>query len=346
MNEDWQDFITERTLETVRERLVLIAQMNVQELLPKNVPKLDSFFSLQPQLLTVKRMAIELLRFIDSVGIHAFTAYQIHKEPIVRFDRVRNEVASWNYRAEQSTIESISKNDRDTLAESIYIWTYDFLNAIIPLLPHLVLSAIHTDSQTQSFRDRIEEHYHEAEKTLEGIQSLAAQAVARKHQNIFDEDATKARHGAWGWLGATIMLGLAAIGYGIAIQFGVFFPKPKELGGIIGFLGFVDPQLITYWIIGKAAFGIALILAFSFAFKSYRAARHNAVVHKHRSNSFIALEMLEKLYGRREAIHEHLLLRAADSIFAHQPTGYASDAEVSTQVTLEHVLKALIDKSK
>lgn len=151
----------------------------------------------------------------------------------------------------------------------------------------------------------------EAEGALQAIRKVAEEQGVSQQAHYFKLEAEKHENEAKVWLRRTTDLTVALGGYALATFFLHKLPWLTPQNSYETF------QLAVSKVLLFATITFFLVLAA----RSYVAHRHNTVVNRHRQNALATYEALVKAAGE-EASRDVVLARAADCIFAAQPTGF------------------------
>jgi len=150
----------------------------------------------------------------------------------------------------------------------------------------------------------------EIEGTLEKVRRAAQEVGVAQHNVHFKQEADDHKNIATKWLGATAILGL------ITVLFGVV-----SLYYFISLVPTLTPSQ-------SIQIGVAKLIVFSVLFSAliwmgriYRANRHNYIVNKHRQNALSTFEAFVKATSDDQT-KSAVLLQATQCIFSPQHSGY------------------------
>lgn len=182
-------------------------------------------------------------------------------------------------------------------------------------------------SRSHRLAERLDEKIVEANGLIAGLRSTSAELGVSKHATFFEKEASGHESHARSWLWATIFSITALVAFAL---YTLFLYKDKDLA----------PSTITEMLqlnIGKIMiFAAGMFLAVHCA-RMYSAHRHNFVINRHRQNAlstYTALVQAASDVSNRDIV----LVKAAESIFDLQPTGYSKvDGGESGGVSLVNI---------
>jgi hypothetical protein len=163
----------------------------------------------------------------------------------------------------------------------------------------------------------IETAVREVQRLLEVSRDAAAEIGISQHAQHFAQESTNHQRSSWAWLAATVTFALvtgvlAYLNYRYA-QLAAMQSPAAEISASVG------AQLIVAKIVGFSL----LLSATVWCGRIYRAHRHNYVVNRHRQNALSSFEAFVHATSD-EQTRNAVLLRATESIFAQQHSGFVS----------------------
>lgn len=165
----------------------------------------------------------------------------------------------------------------------------------------------------------------ELEAIVKASRDAAGGIGASRHATLFAAEATEHRTAATTWLRLTA--GMAALSLIAVLSNLVLAYKLPLLSG----------AMVAQVAIAKVLLFSLLLSATVWCGRSYRAAKHNEVVNRHRQNALSSFEAFVEA-ASDEQTKNAVLLHASQSIFLPQHSGFAaSDAEHQSPQVLELV---------
>ena len=189
----------------------------------------------------------------------------------------------------------------------------------------------------KELRDRIaEEHTQDKARVQQLITQLESQ-LADKPLSIYKEtyrdQADKHRHGAWIWLGVSVVL---TAGFG-ALFWWLFHT-------IMSFPDTVKSVTIIQNLVTK---GLLLSLAFLLihqSIKNFNAHRHLEIINLHRQNALVTVDDFLKV-SEEPTTRDAVLVAATNAIFDTNETGYLFRKSGPENINLVEVARGLVPKS-
>ncbi|MCB9357704.1 MAG: hypothetical protein H6508_00395 [Calditrichaeota bacterium] len=184
-------------------------------------------------------------------------------------------------------------------------------------------------------KDELDKKLGEAVSTLEAIRRAAAESGVSRHAIYFKDEAALHELSAARWLKAIIALSSLTLSLAAIL---VLWPGllPSDLSSAKSI------QLV----VAKIILFSTLFFSIAFASKTYRAARHNAVLNKHRQNALSTFQAFVKGTDD-ETTKNAVLLRSTETIFSPSITGFTSgEADSPGYPQILEIFKTVADKSK
>lgn len=163
----------------------------------------------------------------------------------------------------------------------------------------------------------------EIEQTLSRVKTAAGEVGVSTHSTRFGEEADRQDSAGVWWLIATVALAVLTLAY--------TFVAAGAPGGFLALASGADLPTSLQLAVAKVLIFTVFISAVVWSGRNYRAARHNAVVNRHRQNALQSFETFASA-ARDDATKNAVLLRSTEAIFQPQPTGYIS-AEAESAAT-------------
>lgn len=174
----------------------------------------------------------------------------------------------------------------------------------------------------------------EAAETLESIKKAAAEAGVSQEAVHFKTEADKHEQRSKTWLKATVSIGVATVGWGLAVIWAFTVPTDATLAQVLNLT------------LGKVIILIALYSTLIWCARNYAASQHNFVVNKHRQNALSTFETFAKA-ASSEDVKQAVLLQATTSIFASQSSGFhAKEADNEQSSKVIEILRSVGSTSK
>ena len=213
--------------------------------------------------------------------------------------------------------------ERDRLIQAIASNYGNRFTLISPVIAYARLkrtASIWSEEGTRKVLDRVGE----LEKEMRSVQqSMAARAGVTHHASRFAEEADRHDKARWWWLGAT----------GIFFALLLFYSIWILCGNATTVSATSTEQLIQAAIARVLLFSV-LSSGLVWTARMYRAASHNWVVNRHRQHALSTFETFATA-ASDDQTKNAVLLQATQSIFSHQPSGFApgeKEATASPQV--------------
>jgi hypothetical protein len=170
-------------------------------------------------------------------------------------------------------------------------------------------------SRAQAALAEIESAKSEAMVALESVREIAAKTGISTYGGIFGREARDQDKYAWGWFGGTVLVGTAAVIYTH------WFFEPY-IRGLVDAEKPLSSGVIVSLAISRAILVSLLYMAVIWCIRNFSAARHNAVVNRHRQNALSTFDAFVQAAGGDPQTKSAVLLQATQSIFAPQASGY------------------------
>lgn len=155
----------------------------------------------------------------------------------------------------------------------------------------------------------------EIEGTLEKVRRAAQEVGVAQHAIHFKDEAEANAASAKTWLKVTAVSAVLTLAFGVSSLIFIVTRTPE----------FTATQSVQLAIAKIIIFSV-LVTATLWSGRTYRAARHNYVVNKHRQNALSTFETFAKA-ATDDATKSAVLLQATNCIFSAQQTGYISQEE-------------------
>jgi hypothetical protein len=226
-----------------------------------------------------------------------------------------------------------SKQDRDnrvTQLKNAYDPAFDRLHPVISYsvrkstdfgrLEREARSVIQSvTDQAAALKNDLENRKKEADAVLEAVRKVAEEQGVSQQAIYFKNEADKHDHEAKRWMIVTICLTVTLGVYAVAT---LFLHKWS-------FIAPSGPYETTQLAISKILIFLTISFFLVLASRNYVAHRHNGVINRHRQNALATYQALVKAAGQ-EANRDVVLAKAADCIFAAQPTGFGKEHSAET----------------
>jgi hypothetical protein len=176
----------------------------------------------------------------------------------------------------------------------------------------------------------------EVEGTLEKVRRAAQEVGVAQHAIHFKDEAVSNSKSADRWLITTGILTAVTLAFGVYSLYFIVTKTPD----------FTPTQSVQLAIAKVIVFSV-LLSATLWTGRTYRAARHNYVVNKHRQNALSTFETFAKA-ASDDATKSAVLLQATNCIFSAQQSGYItqeSEGPAYPQI-LEIIRKAAEGREK
>ena len=188
-----------------------------------------------------------------------------------------------------------------------------------------ILQSLRQDAE--STRSEKEDIIRQANAALETVRAASADVGVSKHAVHFLQEADRHQKSSRLWLKATITLTVFAfVLSGLSLWHSLCTPET-----------FPDSLPAT---LSKLALLAVAYYAVIWAARVYRSERHNAVINRHRHNALKSFQTFAD-GSRDETTKDAVLLRATDSIFSHQPSGFSDKAQESGNPKILEVFRNL-----
>ena len=186
--------------------------------------------------------------------------------------------------------------------------------------------------QADATRSEKEKILKDAKGILDSARATSAKIGVSEHSVHFRKEADSHQKASRLWLRATIALTIFAfVLSALSLWHSLCMPGtfPGSLSATVSKLALLA---VAYYAVIWAA-------------KTYRSERHNAVINRHRSN---ALQSFTTFVdgSRDDATKDAVLLRATESIFSHQPSGYSDKAQESGNPHVLEVFRSLSGRTQ
>lgn len=162
------------------------------------------------------------------------------------------------------------------------------------------------EARTREVEKHFDTAVNQVNEALATINEKSKEFGVSKYAAIFDTESGRHRTASFWWLGGTIFLLLAAIGYAILLLRLPMATNSNEL---------------LQMTITKVIIVTVLFLGLSLCIKNFRAQKHNQVLNRHRHNALTTFETFTAASTDPETKNA-VLLEATRSIFSNQTTGY------------------------
>ena len=167
----------------------------------------------------------------------------------------------------------------------------------------------------------------EVAEIVETVRTASADVGISKHSVHFRDEVTKHEKSGTFWLKAT-----AALASGALLLSGL-----SLWHSMCTSVSFPDSIPLT---VAKLAILAIVYYAVIWSARMYRSERHNAVINQHRHNALRSFETFVAA-SRDEPTKDAVLLRATESIFSHQPSGFSDKAQQSGNPKVLEVFRSL-----
>lgn len=179
--------------------------------------------------------------------------------------------------------------------------------------------------QSESARSEKDDIFKQARAALETARAVSADVGVSKHAIHFLDEADRHQRSSRLWLNATIILtAFAFILSGLSLWHSLCTPGT-----------FPDSLPAT---LSKLALLAVAYYAVIWAARIYRSERHNAVINRHRHNALKSFQTFVD-GSRDETTKDAVLLRATESIFSHQPSGYSDKVQETNNSRILEVFR-------
>lgn len=163
---------------------------------------------------------------------------------------------------------------------------------------------------------------------VEVARSAAGQVGVAKYSEYFASEAEQHRRAGNWWLLVTVVVALAAIGFGVFLLQS-YIKQAQEL----------TVAKSIQLAVAKAAVLSVLYMAVVWCGRVYKAQRHNQVVNRHRLNALNTFEAFVKA-ASDDQTKNAVLLQAARATFSPQKTGYLGrDAEAQESPQIMEIIR-------
>jgi hypothetical protein len=195
---------------------------------------------------------------------------------------------------------------------------------VLALLPKLSTGAVGAEKtaaadetlrQTQETLRGIAQAKSDADAILESLRTVASEVGITKYATIFGNEAGKQGRQSWWWATGALIFG------GVAAICTLFFFEP-HIRSLVDAEKPLSNGIIVSLAVSRAILISLLYLAVVWCIRNFSAARHNAVVNRHRQNALSTFEAFVKAAEGDPQTKNAVLLQATQSIFAPQASGY------------------------
>lgn len=170
-----------------------------------------------------------------------------------------------------------------------------------------------------------------ARSALAEVQRAAAEVGVAQHAVHFKHEADRHSLARWKWLAATGAFALAILGYGV---WNAYYYMTHALD-----------MPTAQWVqvaISKLVIFSVLYFGLVWVGRMYRAESHNWVINQHRQNALSTFETFVKA-ASDDQTKNAVLLQATQSIFSHQPSGFAQrDQEVTSSPQVLEIIRNMM----
>ena len=274
----------------------------------------DRFRSLTP-------ITQEFSRILEEVQNFSSVPSNDNPDP----QETRKKLLSRAESAEKQVFDSISplvaylaarRNDRSDLTE-VRQKTIDELNSLIQTAKERAAAVSSAGEQVLK----------EATGIRDTLRSASADVGVSEHSDLFRSEADGHKKSSRFWLRMTAWLAGAALSLsvvGVVHSLCTSVPFPESVPGIVSKLALL--AVVYYAVIWSG--------------RTYRSERHNTVINQHRHNALRTFETFVAASGD-DATRNAVLLRATESIFAHQPSGFSDKSQEPGNPTIFEVFRNL-----
>ena len=168
---------------------------------------------------------------------------------------------------------------------------------------------------SEAVRSEGEHLLKEVTNILETARAASADVGVSKHSVHFQDEVREHTKSATFWLNTTTVLASGAL----------LLSGLSLWHSICTSVSFPDSIPVT---VAKLAILAIVYYGVIWSARMYRSERHNAVVNQHRHNALRSFETFVAASGD-ETTKNAVLLRATESIFSHQPSGFSDKAQES-----------------
>lgn len=257
------------------------------------------------------------------------------------------------YDASKETNPGATRDSIASTVRSVYDAVFDLVAPLIAVarpvdqsIGTLVEEARRELAELRALREQARKEHTTASEEIEDTLALARNAVAVKgaagHARRFGEEAEAQREFSVWWLIATAATAVLTLAYA--------FAAALNPGGFLALPAGSDNATTATGIqlgLAKVLIFTVMISAVIWLGRNYRAARHNFVVNKHRSNALATFDDFVTAAGGDTATKNAVLLQATLAIFSPQPTGYVTHDtdQVGSSQALE-VIRSIMGQPK
>lgn len=168
------------------------------------------------------------------------------------------------------------------------------------------------EDRANALQQELENRRKEADGIIETVRRVAEEQGVSQQAIYFKNEADKHEHESKKWLTATIGLTIGLALYAVAT---LFLHK-------IPLLAPINTYETTQLAVSKVLIFLAIFFFLVLSSRNYLAHRHNLVVNRHRQNALVTYQAIVKAAGE-DASRDVVLAKAADCIFAAQPTAFS-----------------------
>lgn len=179
----------------------------------------------------------------------------------------------------------------------------------------------------------IEQSKTNAEKALNAVRDLAAEAGVSTNAQVFIQNSTNYETASQNWFKATIWTSGATFIAALAFLITSFLYTPATI-----------PESIQY-IVSKIIVLSSLSFGIYWSVRNYKSNKHNQTLNQHRAN---ALQTFQSFYEGSDnpQVKNAILLQAANAAFSSRPTGYdSSEKELPTINPIVEILGKTFTKA-
>jgi len=304
------DFINE-----IRARVTVLKDHPIENLVRRDeLGERYSFIKLKPHL----EQIIKLFFHVNN-----FDLENLLTETIDTIDRVSKETAVLFTTVKHFQAVNDAQEMHEQISKQIIDFTKDLASEMFPIVNYYRLGELEKKpSEAKSKINEILEHMNgivkeaiekskEQNRIVEETRSAAGQVSISRHSNLFEEQAKSHKKLSRVWLAITGVLTV------ITLWVGRYFVK-LYLDDITVI---TTGQAIQRAVAKLIVFGV-LSYAIVWAGKVYRAHQHNNVVNTHRQNALRTFEAFVEAIEGDQDIKDAILLRASETIFAPQSSGF------------------------
>ena len=324
----------EAALEAVEEELAgLLATAAEQLVRTEDLGKALDFSSGQP----VFERRLRLFRKLQDAGLNDL--------PLPLLEKIRNSVSQASAEFQQvmdfSPTGQSPQSERDNLIRQIENRYHSEFNTVGLAIAYGQQTGANLEQLQRTARDIVEavasskdeasEQLEEVRRTAESVKRAAAEVGVSQHATQFQQEADEHKSTSQRWLGCVAVSACVTIVLA-ALNVWWLYRTVAEEG--------LDVSQALQLSVAKLLLFSALYFALVWLVRMYRSACHNQVVNQHRANALQTFETFVNAATDQQT-KEAVLLRATDSIFGHQASGFDEARRESGSANLLEITRDL-----